>query len=443
MVDPSDEHEGQRDHAPVDGRGGQPTPGLEVTQLKFVLGRHVWRIRHLLDSATARCSDHPVLRRPGFVHERRLPHVLEPGCYHRSEHHELELGRVFRPRWLCVATDDELAREGDFVTRELLGVPLLIRRTASGLVALRNVCAHRYCLISNAPSGRMRQLRCPYHGWRYGDAGELVHIPDAESFAQHADQRPLVGSVTLERFQVATRGPLVFVCLDREPPTLEETLGRATLAMIDRVFGTEPSTPRYQPVLARELDHPCNWKIPIENVLETYHVAEVHRNWLSEHPRLVRVFSRDEEHVEHELGEGFSEYRDRMGADLAPYRALVRLLARDEPCAYRHHHRFPGLILAETPLFAFLQVVSPSGPKTSRSMVRLWLRRGGRATEPLRAVTAALATRFVTMVLREDAALYPSIQRGLESTERRGVLGVREERVWAFQRWLAAAVKDP
>lgn len=46
------------------------------------------------------------------------------------------------------------------------------------------------------------------------------------------------------------------------------------------------------------------------------------------------------------------------------------------------------------------------------------------------------------MVLRQDAAVYTSVQRGLQASDGGGVLGAREERVWAFQRWLVDALGD-
>ncbi|KIG17003.1 Phenylpropionate dioxygenase [Enhygromyxa salina] len=371
-----------------------------------------------------------------FVHDTRLPHVLEPACYHEPSWHERELAAVFRPGWQCVATLDELPREGDYVTRELLGVPLLLRRAGGQVRAFRNVCAHRFAALCSAPKGRAASLRCPYHGWTYADDGALTHIPDPGSFASPPGKPALIGRVKLTAVEVACAGQLVFVSLAKQPPPLAQWLGARTHALATRLFSTD-----YQRVLARSIEHPCNWKIPIENVLETYHVAELHSSWLARHPRLVPVFGEPSaEQHEHELGDGFSEYRDSMGAGFAPYRALVRALVGDTACHYQHHHAFPNLVVAHTPVLSFLQVVTPTGPQSSRSMIRLYLHRGAppRAwTAPLRSTIGAAASWFLNGVLREDAAIYPAVQTGVQGSERSGVLGAKEERVWAFQRWLA------
>ena len=371
-----------------------------------------------------------------LVHQTRLPHVLEPGCYRDPAYYERELERVLRPRWHCVASEEELAEDGASLSLDLLGVPLLLRRAGGELRAFRNVCAHRYAALCPPGRHRLSALRCPYHGWVYDDEGRLRTIPDADSFR---GERELVGRVSLTRCALARIGPLIFVSLAEDPPALERALDPRTHALLARMF-----TPDHERVMAETLEHPCNWKIPIENVLETYHVAQLHHNWIARHPRLVRVFGEAEagqDAAEHELAADFSEYRDRMGATLRAYRALVRTLVGDAPCSYRHHHAFPNLILGETPILSFLQVVTPTGPTRSRSLIRLYLHRGSppRAwTAPLRGVVGLGAREFMATVLREDAAIYPAVQRGVAGTDRRGVLGAREERVWAFQRWLAA-----
>ena len=39
-------------------------------------------------------------------------------------------------------------------------------------------------------------------------------------------------------------------------------------------------------------------------------------------------------------------------------------------------------------------------------------------------------------IIGEDAVLWPPVQQGLEASDHRGVLSAREERVYAFQRYV-------
>jgi choline monooxygenase len=378
-----------------------------------------------------------------FVHRTRLPHVLGPSCYHTDEHHARELASVFRPRWHCVATLDELVREGDYVAPSLWGTPLLVRRGRDGVRAFRNVCVHRYAKLTRAKAGNLPTLRCPYHGFRYDDGGVLEHVPDGASFASPPGEPDVLGRVGLSAVAMETVGRLVFVCLAPDPPPLRRALDARTWSLASELF-----TDAFELVFARRIEHRCNWKIPLENVLETYHVPELHRSALARHPRLLRVFgaASGADTTEHELSNAFTEYRDLMGADALPYRALVRALVGRAPCRYRHHHAFPSLIVAGTPILSFLQVITPTGPTTSESLVCLYLHRGTSPSLPTRAlrhVARSSARWFLDTVLAEDGAVYEAVQEGVRGTERRGMLGAREERVWAFQRWLDAAVTAP
>src|SRR4051812_15067956 len=94
-------------------------------------------------------------------HRTRLPHALEPASYFDEANHERELDALFRRGWHCLATVEDIPSDGDFITRDLAGVPLLIRRAAGGaLHAFINVCAHRHALLTREPCGQMNRLRC-------------------------------------------------------------------------------------------------------------------------------------------------------------------------------------------------------------------------------------------------------------------------------------------
>ena len=59
----------------------------------------------------------------------------------------------------------------------LLGEKLVLYRTSSGeVVCLRDKCAHRGDELSR---GWVKDdcLHCPYHGWKYNNEGQCVHIP--------------------------------------------------------------------------------------------------------------------------------------------------------------------------------------------------------------------------------------------------------------------------
>jgi choline monooxygenase len=99
-------------------------------------------------------------------------------------------------------------------------------------------------------------------------------------------------------------------------------------------------------------------------------------------------------------------------------------------------------------LMSMAQIVVPTSPTTSRTMVWLFAPFGPRrgVLPWLFAKGNALASKEITKrVLAEDAPIFADVQRGLEASPIRGVIGRREERVWAFQDHVArlSAVRQP
>lgn len=85
---------------------------------------------------------------------------------------------------LIVAIRSELPEIGSFITRDVLGKPLLIVRQNDGRVqAYLNRCRHRGGKVETQISGRKRLFMCQYHGWSYDrEGGALKSIPFEESF---------------------------------------------------------------------------------------------------------------------------------------------------------------------------------------------------------------------------------------------------------------------
>src|SRR5439155_10176060 len=131
--------------------------------------------------------------------------------------------------------------------------------------AYLNVCAHRHSRLRSEPAGHDPHFRCQYHGWEYRPDGRTAKIPDAGCFRPWDRE-----NACLRTFRTATCGGLVFVSLSDDSPPLDEFLGpfhdtcRAWFA------------PPYGLKWTWQTDYRANWKIPIENSLESYHVPCLH-----------------------------------------------------------------------------------------------------------------------------------------------------------------------
>ena len=365
-----------------------------------------------------------------YLSNTRLPHLLPPSAYFCPQNYEREVQGVLKPAWHFVATTRQLKRDGDFVTLDLLGVPLQLRVFSGTIRALSNVCAHRRCLISSRSHGNSPTMKCQYHGWEYGEDGLTRKIPDPQNFAPFPEQRECV-----DTYRVETCGQLVFVCLDAKAPSLAEYLGKY-FELIGERFGQQ--TAQY---LRMDVDYAANWKVPIENSLESYHVPCVHESTFREDPGSSRSH--------HELGRRSTSFTTSLpfsphsGIDQIVQRfesGIMRLLGVKTTGEYSQHQLFPNLLLSFTDAIALVHVVIPTGPRTAQAIIFQFGNLGKARWGPGRWLAAAWG-RFKAWVtkriVQEDLELIPEIQLGLEKSSQPGVLGKCEERIHRFQQFLA------
>jgi len=369
-----------------------------------------------------------------FIHETHLPQVLPPEAYTCPEQHRREMQNLLEPGWHFIATKAELAREGDYVTFNLLGRPLILWNTEGEIRTYLNVCAHRMCMLTHKQQGKMPLLKCQYHGWEYDSCGDTRRIPDAKSF------KPLQkGQLGLKRYRTATLGQLIFVSLADEGPDLPEYLGPGYQTCLDW-FGDE-----WRPTYNETQEVAANWKIPIENVLENYHLGEVHGSTYGDFPA--------EEECTHAFHDRYTTFSQRGEANYSPLRRLgeaaYRLLGMEPSFGFDNIHFYPNMVFANMGLVTWAQTSLPDGPTNCRNFWRFFHYRGSSKSPVAAAVSKGIGvwgSRFFAKVLGEDADVMPDIQSGLQSPQQAtggGLISTREERIFHFQRYIKEATAEP
>ncbi len=365
-----------------------------------------------------------------FVSSERLPHLLSPNSYTSEEAYERELLSVLRTAWHVVGTTTELARCGDFLTQVVAGTSLQIRNFEGQLRALSNTCAHRHAEICSLASGNSPTMRCQYHGWEYQADGRTGKIPAPKNFV------PFDRDATcLPQYHVETVGQLVFVNVSNAPLPLVEFLGADFHALLAQRFSEQWKLAlRWQP------DYPANWKVPIENSLEAYHVPAVHPHTFREDPGADRS-----RHVLLENRTWFETRlpfcpQSRLDANFQRWeQRFVRWLGHETCGNYQQHHVFPNLLFSFTDAISLVNCVLPRGPRNCTAVVRQFGRRP-RATGAMRSMFASswgrLTAAITKRVLLEDMQIFAAIQRGLEYSPHVGQLGICEERIHRFQQWI-------
>ena len=269
-----------------------------------------------------------------FIHQSQLRHILTPAQYRDERQHQIELERLFTPAWHVVATTARARRHGDFVTLDLLGQPLLVRNTDGEVHAYLNSCAHRHAMLTSKPSGCDPRFRCQYHGWEYDKEGRTGKIPDARCFRPFDRE-----NAHLRRYRTQTCGQLVFVSLEDHGPSLPEFLG--PYYEPTRTGFAEP----FRFIWGYVADYACNWKVPIENSLESYHIPCLHPNTFGDFP--------PEEACEHDLEEDYTTFRtpepDQYSTRMQ--RWFVRRLGRQPKSIYTQHHTHPHITYSRLDVF--------------------------------------------------------------------------------------------
>src|SRR5580704_15847102 len=83
-------------------------------------------------------------------------------------------GRV----WQAACREEEVAEPGDFVEYTIGERPLVVTRAGDGrLHAFPNVCRHRGTQLLEG-HGRVPEIRCPFHAWRWALDGQCLSIVD-------------------------------------------------------------------------------------------------------------------------------------------------------------------------------------------------------------------------------------------------------------------------
>lgn len=358
-----------------------------------------------------------------------LPQLLSAADYFSPASHAREIEAVFERSWQLVAMVSEVPRPGDFVTTEVAGRPVIVRNEAGTHRTYLNVCAHRRCLLTSDSRGNAAKLKCQYHGWEYDADGATAKIPDAKQFA------PLDrDGLRLRTLRTELCGQLIFAVWSESGPSLREQFADVYDFCEQRFGDSRPITLQFT------RDHQANWKVPVENALESYHVPHIHAATFKDDPGENRSVHRmTAANTEFVTRLPFSAH-SKLDAWTQRFESwIVRALRRAPTGDYRHLHIFPNLLFSFTDALSLCQTFTPLTPTTCRAVYRQFgLDRRGLAWPQLAAANVwDHAVAWVSArISREDQRLYPHVQRGLEASVHAGTLGRCEERLHAFQHWV-------
>jgi phenylpropionate dioxygenase-like ring-hydroxylating dioxygenase large terminal subunit len=365
-------------------------------------------------------------------------------AYTSPEFFAWETTNVFGADWMCLAHASQVPGPGDFINLDLLGEPLTVVRDRQGaLRVLSRVCPHRGMDIMpegfgysgfERGCGNARLLVCPYHHWSFDLDGRLngcAQMQLAEGFRLDEQRLLALRTEVWEGF--------VFV-----------NLGGGAAPVAAQLDELRPAVAPWRldemkVVIELGWDCPFNWKVMVENWMESYHHLGIHSRTLqplmpakdtwteSERAHFIRAHLPLKPALVEEIREAESEGRRALPG----FRPLPDL---SDP------QRFEWGLHLGLPCFMFLLMPDRA----------IWYRLLPIAADRCRLLTTTLVAPEAmadpdwheqvaseTEMLRafhiEDMQVCTAVQRGLRSAAYRpGRMSHLEMPVWLIQRYLAA-----
>lgn len=330
---------------------------------------------------------------------------LPPAAYLDPEIYALEIERIFRRGWTCVAHRSQVASAGDYIAAQVLDQPVLITHGGDGRIrALSNVCLHRNAVLAEG-CGHRRLFTCPYHAWSYDETGRLVAAPLMEGAGEISGQLP--------ELPVWIWMDFIFVGMDPAAPPprpdltgLEQKLGAARLQDLSLV-GSLPFT------------HGWNWKVLVENFMEAYHHIGPHGRSLE--PAFPAALSRCEAGEAWVLLEMPGPEQAATGG--AGTEVLYALFIE------------PGFMLAIYEGGGAWYQMTPTGPHSLDLVIHTLAARPLVEAAGAEAVADAAGAQ-VRHIHEEDIAVNDRVWAGLcAPLAMQGRLGPLEETLWRLNQW--------
>lgn len=349
---------------------------------------------------------------PDIRNASTLPKALytDPAVYAAARE------KVFARSWQLVADQRQLRVPGQVLPVTLLpgclDEPLLLTRDGDDrLWCLSNVCTHRGNLVAEE-AGKASQLRCRYHGRRFGLDGRFVSMPEfegAQRFPSPADDLP---RLPLERWH-----GLYFTALDPAMPFAE-----LVAPLAERVGWLPLAEATVDAAASRDYLVRASWALYCENYLEGFHIPYVHAalNQALDYGS-YRTELYDWASLQLGVGSGGEECFELPAGHPD---------AGQEIAAY-YYWLFPNLMLNVYPWGLSVNVVKPLAVDRTRVSYLTWV------WDESKRATGAGAD--LDRVEREDEAIVEAVQRGVSSRlyDRGRLSPSREQGVHHFHRLLA------
>ena len=261
---------------------------------------------------------------------------------------DFERKHIFEQSWVPVGYASDLSSRGDYLCTEIAGIPCVAVVDGDGQKRLfENVCRHRGTRLCTEPAGRLKSaFACPYHGWKYDFAGQLVSAPNMQDVEGFDRSEWGLGGYALREWS-----GLLFATQQAG----EIELPAARLERIAKLYQLD----QCRRVETISYDVAANWKLIFQNFNECYHCPSVH-------PQLTPYSDYRESENEFERGAvlgGPMKIRPTAGTisrDGTCCGTLPSGLPAEEHDKARYFTVFPNLFISFFPDYVMVHRLTPA-----------------------------------------------------------------------------------
>ncbi|MCW8879342.1 MAG: aromatic ring-hydroxylating dioxygenase subunit alpha [Kangiellaceae bacterium] len=332
---------------------------------------------------------------------------------------ELESKKIFNNDWIFVCAEGQLSDPGSYFAMDLAGEAIAVIRTSKGeLIALSNICRHRGTPLLDKGFGLIQKnITCPYHAWTYSDEGDLKAIPFQGEVEIDKKQH------CLPKFHIGCWLGLVFVNLGEQPQPIEERFAHLS----DYLSNFQPE--RFIHANSGDTEvWQANWKLAVENAIESYHLFKVHKETLE-----TVTPSKNAYYVA-----GSSEWAIAGGKMKTNESKIMQWLTGETPEVYKHYllvflpPNFIGIMTYES--FDWISILP-----IDETSCRIYS--GGLSESS--AEEDKHTKGFVQQFMAEDKVICERVQQGMKSTKTTGGKLVEMEKILVdFRQFLASRLFD-
>ncbi|MFB5189252.1 aromatic ring-hydroxylating oxygenase subunit alpha [Alicyclobacillus fastidiosus] len=210
------------------------------------------------------------------VKEKVQRGLLPQWAFTDEDIYRAEVANIFSKTWNFLGHESEIEKPGDYVTRWIVHDPVLLLRDENGQIqAYLNSCTHRGTKLCTADFGQKKTFTCPYHGWTFNLAGDLIGIVAGNRvYGEEMDRTQW----SLRKIpKVSSYCGMIFGSLDEHAEPLEDFLGDMKW-YFDIMLGRSDAGMEVRGVPQKWIIN-TNWKISADNFGgDPYHTAMSHRS---------------------------------------------------------------------------------------------------------------------------------------------------------------------